>query len=334
MINQKHPKLNLYTKNQLANAIRGNGLSFHEATALIEDCRNNKNKYWSDNIKESDPSSGKWVRNASGSPLGQLLERINQRILAPHDGELPPFIYGGVGEKGIRDAAAALQGKKNKRILLKIDMRRFFEHVSYADIEIMLIQKCHCGKEAARIIAEMACIEEGEKTPTNKGQKVLARGFSTSSRLAVWCNLNLFKRVFYLVAQKLKGHDPRIAIYMDDIGITASRVNSATMSSLYKDILELIEASSLEINENKTMIIDYLRHEYDATDGSIKEGAATQFEFLGIGMGRSHLYPGAKIRSKISRARSKECLSEAEQRTLKGRENYVKYIMGGRVKKS
>ena len=53
MINQGYPKLNLYTKKQLANAIRDKDLSFSNAMELIENCLANKDKYWFDNQEES-----------------------------------------------------------------------------------------------------------------------------------------------------------------------------------------------------------------------------------------------------------------------------------------
>ena len=327
MINQGYPKLKLYTKRQLADAIRGKDLSFKDAMKLIDDCLVNKDKYWSDNPEESKPDDDKWVRSASGTPLGKLQKRINQKVLAPHDSELPIFIYGGVGKKGIKNAATALQGKKNKRTLLKVDMCRFFEHISYEDIVNTLVCYCGCGKEVAQIIAEVACVSSGKKSLNNINEKVLARGFSTSSRLAVWCNLDLFRKLFYCMTKKLKGHDPRIAVYMDDIGITASRVDSTTLSSLYNDIVELIEnTSKLELNKNKTKIIDYLQHEYDTSDGHLLEGKIAQFEFLGIGIGRSRLCPGVKIRSKMAKLIKKPNLSNEELRTLKGQKRYVKYI--------
>lgn len=327
MISQSYPKLNLYTKKQLANAIRGKNLSFDEAIKLIDDCLANKDNYWFDNQEESKPDDDKWVRSASKTSLGKLQKRINQQILAPHDNELPIFIYGGVGKKGIKNAAIALQGKNNKRTLLKVDMRRFFEHITYEDIVRTLVCHCNCGKDVAQIIAEIACVRMGKKSLDNTNEKVLARGFSTSSRLAVWCNLILFRKLFYCMSKRLKGHDPRIAVYMDDIGITASRVDSTTLSSLYNDIVELIEnTSKLELNKNKTKIIDYLQHEYDTSDGHLLEGKITQFEFLGIGIGRSRLYPGVKTRSKMAKLIKKPNLSDEELRTLKGQKRYVKYI--------
>lgn len=327
MINQGYLKLNLYNKKQLANAIRGKDLSFDAAMKLIDDCLMNKDKYWSDNPKESKPDDDKWVRSASGTPLGKLQKRINQKVLAPNDGELPIFIYGGVGKKGIKTAAIALQGKKNKRTLLKVDMRRFFEHISYEDIVNTLVCHCNCGKSVAQIIAEIACVHGGKKSSGNTNEKVLARGFSTSSRLAVWCNLNLFRNLFYCMAKRLKGHDPKIVVYMDDIGITASRVNPVLLSLFYKDIIMLIEnTSKLEVNKNKTKMIDYLQREYDVVDGRVLEGKNAQFEFLGIRIGRNRLYPGVKTRSKMAKLIKKSNLSDEERRTLKGQKRYVKYI--------
>lgn len=327
MINQGYPKLNLYTRKQLANVIRDKDLSFDAAMKLIDDCLINKDKYWSDNPKESKPDDDKWVRNASGTPLGKLQKRINQKVLAPHDSELPIFIYGGVGKKGIKNAAIALQGKKNKRTLLKLDMSHFFEHISYEDVVKILVRYCGCGKDVAHIIAEIACVQRGKKSSNNTNEKVLARGFSTSSRLAVWCNLSLFRELFYCMTKRLKEHDPRIAVYMDDIGITASRIAPVSLSLLYKDITELIEnTSKLEVNKNKTKIIDYLQHEYDVADGHLLEDKIAQFEFLGIGIGRNRLYPGVKTRSKMAKLIKKSHLSDEELRTLKGQKRYVKFI--------
>ena len=327
MIKQCYPKLNLYTKKQLADAIRGKDLSFNGAMELIEDCLANKNKYWFDNQEESKPDDDKWVRSASRTPLGKLQKRINQKVLSPHDSELPIFIYGGVGKKGIKNAVIALQGKKNKRTLLKLDMSHFFEHISYEDVVNTLVRRCGCGKDVAQIIAEIACVQSGKKSSDNTNEKVLARGFSTSSRLAVWCNLSLFRDLFYCMTERLKRHDPRIAVYMDDIGITASRIDPAVLSSLHKDIVKLIEnTSKLEVNKNKTKIIDYLQHEYDASNGHLLEGKIAQFEFLGIGIGRSRLYPGVKTRSKMAKLIKKPNLSDEELRTLKGQKRYVKYI--------
>lgn len=129
------------------------------------------------------------------------------------------------------------------------------------------------------------------------------------------------------MTKRFKGHDPRIVVYMDDIGITASRVDSVSLSSLYKDVTELIEnTSKLEVNKNKTKIIDYLQHEYDVADGHLLEDKIAQFEFLGIGIGRNRLYPGVKTRSKMAKLIKKSNLSDEEVRTLKGQKRYVKYI--------
>lgn len=324
----KYPKLHLYTIKDISNRIQEKGLSFYDAGRLLEDCLKNKDNYWFDNISESKPDKGKWVRSASSKPLGKLQKSINQKILASYDDSLPPFIYGGVGKKGIKDAAKALQGQNNKRTILKIDLHKFFEHISYDDIVETLAQRCSCSLCVAQTIAEIACVEEGPKSSDNENKKVLARGFSTSSRLAVWCNLDLFIKIFRLASKRLKGHDFRIAIYMDDIGITASRISPSKMASLYKELIELIakDKANLEVNIDKTKIVDYLDREYSSNDGILIEGSKARFEFLGILIGRNSLSASNKTRSKIARLSQKQQLSKKEQASLKGLKRFANYI--------
>lgn len=320
------PRLRLYTAKDISNCIQGDGLSFYDASRLLDDCLKNKHKYWFDNANESKPSEGKWVRSASSTPLGKLQKRVDRKILALHDDCLPPFIYGGVGKRGIKNAARALQGKNNKRIMLKMDLHKFFEQISYDAIISTLTQKCSCSPSVAQIIAEIACVEEGPKSSNNKNKKVLARGFSTSSRLAIWCNLSLFIKIFRLASKRLKRHDFRIAVYMDDIGITASRISPSKMVSLYKELLKLITENKAEVNTDKTKIVDYLNREYSSSDGTLVEGSKTRFEFLGISIGRNSLSAGGKIRSKTTRLSRKQQRSKREQASLKGLKRFANYI--------
>lgn len=321
----KYPKINLYSEKQLINCLSGRGLSFDTTAELLEDCLNNKDKYWRDNMEKSDSGREKWFRNAHGTPLGKLQELISGRILAPYDKYLPSFVHGGITGKGVKTAANSLLGKKRHRMLLKIDMAHFFEHVSYGGVVDLFENEFGCSPKVAKIIAEMSCVPEGAKGNGDKRHMVLARGFSASGRIAVWCNINLFMKIFYLVNKKLKGHDPRIAIYMDDIGITASRVESAQMASLYKDILKLIGKTDLEVNERKTVIVDYMHRKYNPLDGSLCAKPAP-FEFLGIELGRNKLLPGVKIRGDVSRLNQIEEKAYRQKKSLKGKKNFIKYI--------
>jgi hypothetical protein len=56
----------------------------------------NKDKYWFDNSSESKPDDDKWVRSASGTPLGKLQKRINQKVLFLGIGIGRNSLYSGV----------------------------------------------------------------------------------------------------------------------------------------------------------------------------------------------------------------------------------------------
>ena len=45
--------------------------------------------------------------------------------------------------------------------------------------------------------------------------------------------------------KKLKGHDPAISVYVDDIGITASRVSLEKMEAFKSEAIVLLEGQSL-----------------------------------------------------------------------------------------
>ena len=72
MTKWSYPKLNLFSKKELADKIKDRKLPFNRSLELINDCLANKNDYWFDNIKESKPDDGKWVRSASKTKLGKL----------------------------------------------------------------------------------------------------------------------------------------------------------------------------------------------------------------------------------------------------------------------
>lgn len=182
-------------------------------------------------------------------------------------------------------AAEELLGKGRKRVLLKLDLKRFFEQVGSGRVYQFFRYKCACDERAAKILTWLCCVPKG---PKGSGEKIqtIARGFATSPRLAVWCNLNLFLAMKDLVWKRLKAYDPRIAVYVDDIGITASRIPKEVMEKLRLEIKELLETAdpnqSLVINDEKTQIRSH------------QEG----MEYTGIGLLRNRLIVGKKARSK------------------------------------
>ena len=85
---KRYPKIYIRSKNELAKHLSHEKFSKEEALELINNVKGNFDKYWKDS-KSSQPSKGKYVRNASHTPLGLLLQKINVQILAPHDKILP-----------------------------------------------------------------------------------------------------------------------------------------------------------------------------------------------------------------------------------------------------
>lgn len=314
--NRRYPKLFIRSKNELAKHISHERFSKENALTFINDATKNFERYWKDS-KKSDPKKEKHIRNARGTPLGQLLGKINTTVLAPHDDMIPEFIFGGIGGRNHVKAARHLVGTKKKRAILKIDLKRFFEQIAYDQVVVFFRDKCHCDERASRILANLCCVPIGPKNSGNP-RKTIARGFSTSPRLAVWCNLDFFIRLNWLVLKKLKGKDPRIAIYVDDIGITASRVSKNEMYALASDIEKFLLEFGLVTNEEKKKI------------SSHEEG----IEYVGIRINRNTLSIGAKAKSKRDKVKNEigKAISQKEraklQQKYKAMTSHKKYVEG------
>src|SRR3989344_1184135 len=317
MQNRRYPKLYIRSKNELAKHLSHAKFSKDDALLLINNVIKNFDQYWRDNKKQSKPEKEKYVRSAKRTQLGRLLDNINKTVLAPHDKMLPNFIFGGI--KGLNHAKAVehLLGNKRKRTVLKLDITRFFEQISEERVYYFFRNKCECSEKAAKLVASFCCVPFGPKGSAGT-HKTIARGFATSSRLAVWCNLDIFIKLDQLVKKRLKGKDPRIAIYVDDIGITASRVSKVEMEKLYSEIEQLLltadENQKLPLNNDKK---DIKSHE---------EG----MEHLGLRMYRNRLSIGAKTKSKRDRTKRKISTQIGEKESLKYKykslNRYKKYI--------
>lgn len=300
MKNNQHnyPKIAIRSKRELAKRLSDKRASIEEMAKLVDDVKTNFDSYWIDHPTQSQPEKNKWVRDASRTDLGKLLKLINTKILAPHDSLVPIFIFGGVSKRNHKAAVMHLLGVKRKRVILKLDVSHFFEQIKYERVYSFFLAKGQCGQRGAKLLADLSCVPLGAKD--NPGDyKTIGRGFSTSSRLAVWCNLDTFLRLERLVKKELRGKDPRIAIYVDDIAITASGVTKDDMMKLYpkiKAILESDKNQKLPLNDAKTKIIYHSGDEYDIN--GVYQGKRG-FEHLGLQMNRNSLTLGTKTRWKL-----------------------------------
>jgi hypothetical protein len=214
--------------------------------------------------------------------------------------------------------------------MLKLDVSRFFEQIGDDRVRSFFAGKCDCSDKASRILAKICCVEYGPKEAP-VGYKTIARGFSTSPRLAVWCNLDTFLKIDRLIKKELKGKDPRIAIFFDDIGITASGVTKEVMMNLYPKIQDILENGDenqkLPLNNKKTKIVKHSGETYDIGGSLLGRWG---FEHLGLQMNRNSLSLGTKTRWKLvsltERFKATKRKNNKLRRSRKSTLVYKKYI--------
>lgn len=319
----KYPKIFLRSKNDLSKRLSHKNLSQKKALELINICLINKDNLWEDFEEKSEPKKNKYVRNASGTSLGEILELIDRKLLKPYDHLLPEYIFGGVKGKNHAKAAKNLLGKRRKRTLMTMDLTSFFEQVSQERIESFFILKAQCSERIARILGNLCCVRFGRKGENVQGNMVLARGFATSPRLAVWANINFFNKLYEIVNKELKGKDPRISIYVDDIGITASKTSDKKMYILRKKIEKIFEDCD---NNHKLKL-----HPINTKKGCRITLHNESPEFLGARLLRNKLIPGKKSSAKRCYLKEKlKTISKLERSKIKksyvGTQRHKKYI--------
>lgn len=332
MPQSNYPHLKIMSKSYLAKKLTTKKLDQAKALALINDTVKNFDQLWEDHPTESKPKKLKWVRDASRTQLGVLLKAIDLNILKPNDHFLPDFIFGGVNGLDHKAALKSLLGVRRNRIILKMDITRFYEQIKEDRVFSLFYnyKMFGCSKEVSQLIAGLCCVPHGAKDNPDD-YKTIARGFPTSSRLSVWCNLEVFLKIERLVMKELKGKDPRIAIYVDDIGITASKASIEEMVALYKKIKIILEEDKyqkLPLNDSKTKIV---LHSGDTYNAKGEYEGKWSFEHLGGQMNRNSVVPGSKTRWKISdiafkvkQAKGKNKALNKKQKALKRYKAYLK----------
>lgn len=325
-----YPAIRLRSKNELAKQISSMKRKPSSSLKLINDVVNNYDNYWKDHPKLSQPEKGKWVRDSSRTNLGKLLRDIDKHVLRPHDDLVPKFIFGGLTGLNHKAAVLHLLGRRRNRTVLKLDITKFFEQISQERVYHLFYSKCECSKVASNLLASLCCVPYGPKEKP-EDHNTIARGYPTSPRLAVWCNLDTFIRIERVVARELKGKDPRIAIYVDDIAVTASDVSVEEMMKLYPKIKDILENGDknqkLPLNHAKTKIIKHSGETYDI-EGNYQGKWA--FEHLGLQMNRNSVTLGTKTRRKLRNTNQDYKKSERKDRLIRRKQKslllYKSYI--------
>lgn len=316
MRGSRYPHLSIRNKTEFSRHIASRNFPRDQALKLTNRVLAQFSKFWRDS-KHSEPLKGKYVRSAKGTPLGLLLAKINEKVLAPHDHMLPVFIFGGRAGTNHIDAARYLMGKKRDRSLIRLDVTRFFEQITEERVKNFFQHKCGCSAEGAALLAGLCCVPKGQKG--SRQEKILARGFATSSRLAVWCTLEIFIELDREVRKKLRGHDARIAVYIDDIGIMASRVSKIEMTKIADEATDILNNfdpnQPLPLNHSKTQVL------------TNKE----PMEHLGLRFYKSRVGIGAVTQAKLSSAKARMARATAPEqkaslkRQIKALKQYKKF---------
>lgn len=303
--------INLESRKHFASQISGPRLPEKEARDLIDFvCNpNNHPNLWRDNIFESNEEKGKWVRDASWSKLGILLKLVDSRILAPQDKNLPHFIFGGRSGMSNVHAVHHLMGYEKQRTMLALDITRFFESVDILKVDAFFMS-ANCSSRMASTLSKVCCVPTGRKQEPEDDIS-LARGFSTSTRLAVWSYINAFYEINDLAMKRLKDYDPRVAIYIDDIGISASRVPEDLLRSLEEDVDQILKKASsgkLKLNKDKTDVKDW----------------SDAIEHMGVKMNRNSLVLPKVLQKKLDKV-SYLYIHEKEYALKKTRKGLLAY---------
>ncbi len=309
MSSVRYPQLRIRSKNELAKRLADKSFSQAAALALINDALDNFEKYWYDS-KHSETEKEKFIRSAIGTPLGQLLALIDRRLLKPYDALIPNCIFGGVSGRSHVAAARQLLGRKRRRTELSLDLKRFFEHIESGRVFAFFHKKTGCSLEASKILTRLCCVPLGSKqNPQLK--KSVARGFPTSQRLSVWCNVETFMRLRWETMRKLKGHDARIVVFVDDIGISASNVTLQEMEAVRDAATTIFANQGFELHPDKVQLKQF----------------SAGVEHLGLVLGRNKISMGRKAVAREMRLRNsiKQASGSKRKKLLVQRKSYLKY---------
>jgi len=249
--NTGHLKIE-YTDVNLHEAFVHKNKTLRETKYFIKNLKEGFDDMWEDH-RLSKPEKNKNIRDCSKSSLGPYLRAFNNNVLKGYDSHTPSFIYGGI--QGGNHVEAASKLLENEGTLLKLDFKNFFESIDLIRVKIMF-ERSGCSSRAAAKLANIFCIAEGKKGCGSKN-KVLARGFSTSTRIAIWCHIDTFYMIVRLIDKKLSKYKYSVIFFVDDIGIMTQGVPKNELLDLANDINTMLEtkvSGNLCLNMSKVKI--------------------------------------------------------------------------------
>lgn len=166
-------------------------------------------------------------------PLNRWLKQV-KRTLYQQRKDWPPFIHGGVKK---RSYVSFARPHTNKNTVVTIDIHNCFGSITQQEVQAALIKKLDLSDGLASRLAAKLCYK-----------RRVPQGFATSSYLT---NLYLNDTLLHINRQ-MKRRRVDMTIYVDDIALSAQRIDSAEVINLVS--LELSRAR-LAISKAKVKVM-------------------------------------------------------------------------------
>lgn len=240
----------VFSKNQLAKLIVWDKNHYAPMVERINYCLDNKEKLYVNYKKLCNDEKQKYCR-AMLEPLKTLNKDINQKILSKYDNEMPLYIYWGIWWKNNIWAVLIHSKYKYNRSYIILDFSTYFEQITFDIVVNSLVKMWVANKKWAKIIAELWCIPKWKEIKRD-WEKVIARWFSTSSRLAVFWSLKFFKNLKNLIFKELHWLHPEISVFVDDISISFDNINIDQIKNCIEKIILLADKDGFIFNKLKT----------------------------------------------------------------------------------
>ena len=286
--------------------------------------RDFKNQYIYDHDEISEPEKNKFARVAKKeSELYKFHLWLDAEIFK-NDHEMPLNIVGGISKKSLRDAVK----RHNRNVpfcFIKSDLKRFFESTPAKEIFSLFCWWSNCSKKVTTIITNSVSMPLWPVWSI--WDWFLARWFNPSTRIAIWTNIDFFRKLSSYIWKKYKKYKPIVTFFIDDIGISLITVDQKIIDEIISDVTNFIwnlyqKLKHLSINLEKTKPI-IISNKNDHVD------------YLGTKIYMNKIEVSDKIQNKIINIRKKYLQSKnqndkkhlwSQLTSLKHFKNLIKWV--------
>lgn len=227
-------------------------------------------KYFFDHKKSKD-----WKHVRVVQYWSTLMRKFQEWLwneLVRFDRELLFMINGWVEKKSVLNAIN-IHIRNRPFTFIKSDISTFFESIPRERVFSLFCAMFNCGKDVAEIICNCICFNKGAIW-TSWNISTLGRWLNCSSRVAIWCSIQFFRKFFEDITNKYRSLDPRISYYVDDIGISIITTEELIAKSFLEEMKQL--------PKKKYWNIDFLQlHEWEKTKFKILLTKDDFAEYLG-----------------------------------------------------